>query len=65
MTADSKAKVKDTTQSGPAELETRIMQEVDRFTGVGPQQDDITVVVAQVRAPALRSVSSHGPRAAR
>ena len=49
----------------PAELETRIMQEVDRFTGVGPQQDDITLVVAHVRAADLRSVSSHGPRASR
>ena len=49
----------------PAELETLIMQEVDRFTGVGPQQDDITLVVAHVRAPDLRSVSSHGPRASR
>ena len=49
----------------PAELETLIMQDVDRFTGVGPQQDDITLVVAHVRAPDLRSMSSHGPRASR
>ena len=49
----------------PAELETLILQEVDRFTGVGPQQDDITLVVAHVRAPDLPSMSSHGPRSSR
>ena len=49
----------------PAELETLILQEVDTFTGVGPQHDDITLVVAHVRAPDLQSVSSHGPRSSR
>ncbi len=42
----------------PAELETLIMKEVDGFKGVAPQQDDVTLVVAQVRAPDERSVPS-------
>ncbi len=51
--------------SRPAELETQIMQAVDRFTGSGQQHDDITVVVAQVRSPDADGDASHDPSAAR
>ncbi len=51
--------------SHPAELESQIMQAVDRFTGSGQQHDDITVVVAQVRSPDAHGDASHDPSVAR